>query len=326
MNELYPLRFQPRFKEKIWGGSRIRSVYSFEEAPSESCGEAWLISGVASDPSIVSNGHYAGNELNELVEVFMGDLVGDKVYEECGDEFPILLKIIDAQDWLSIQVHPDDELAMKRYGTHGKSEMWYILDALPGSELISGFNRPMDREAYVRHLKDKNLSDVLNHEKVSKGDVFHMPAGRIHALGPGVMLAEVQQTSDITYRIHDWDRVGADGQPREMHISEALDAIDFSKPDSYRTVYPAEFNASNSLVDSKHFSTNLLSFDQILSKDYSGIDSFVIYLCIEGSMILSTGPYLERLHAGEAILVPNTIQSARLQAAPVAKALEVFIR
>ncbi len=286
------------------------------------------MSGVDENQTGITNGFLAGNELNELVEIYMGDLVGDAVYERFGNEFPILVKFIDAADYLSIQVHPDDELAAKRNIGYGKSEMWYIIDADPGSELISGFSRKVDRQTYLDHLKNKSLRDILNFEKVSKGDVFYMPAGRVHALGPGIFLAEIQQTSDTTYRIYDWDRVDAEGKSRDLHVEEALDAIDFNVYDDYKSKYEARKNGSVNLVTSPYFTTNLIQLDQALAKDYTEIDSFVIYVCVEGAVTIVHSGETElqvSISQGEALLIPAAIDRVDLVPTTASKILEVYI-
>ncbi|HER08916.1 MAG TPA: mannose-6-phosphate isomerase, partial [Bacteroides sp.] len=202
--KLYPLKFKPILKDKIWGGSRLREVLGKEA--SDRAGESWEISGVSGDISVVENGFLAGNDLTELVEVYMGDLVGEHIYEQFGLEFPLLIKFIDANDFLSIQVHPGDELARERHNSFGKTEMWYIVEAEADGQLIAGFNREMDRDTYLEHLQRGTLKEIVNFERVKKGDIYYMPSGRIHAIGAGVLLAEIQQTSDVTYRIYDWDR------------------------------------------------------------------------------------------------------------------------
>lgn len=326
--QLYPLKFSPVLKDKIWGGNKIKSVLGIDFAPLPNCGEAWVLSGVDGNQTGIVNGFLAGNDLNELVEVYMGDLVGDKVYERFGDEFPILVKFIDAADYLSIQVHPDDELAAKRNIGYGKSEMWYIIDADPGAELISGFSKKVDQQTYLKHLNDKNLKQILNAEKVAAGDVFYMPAGRVHALGPGIFLAEIQQTSDTTYRIYDWDRVDSEGKSRELHIEEALDAIDFNVYDDYKSQYQHKQNGTATLVNSPFFTTSLIQLDQALAKDYSELDSFVIYVCVGGSVTIvhdgETEPQVT-ISQGEAILLPASIDRVDIIPSSDSKLLEVYI-
>lgn len=326
--QLYPLKFSPVLKDKIWGGNKIKSVLGIDFAPLPNCGEAWVLSGVDGNQTGIVNGFLAGNDLNELVEVYMGDLVGDKVYERFGDEFPILVKFIDAADYLSIQVHPDDELAAKRNIGYGKSEMWYIIDADPGAELISGFSEKVDQQTYLKHLNDKSLKQILNAEKVTAGDVFYMPAGRVHALGPGIFLAEIQQTSDTTYRIYDWDRVDSEGKSRELHIEEALDAIDFNVYDDYKSQYQPKQNGTATLVNSPFFITSLIQLDQALAKDYSELDSFVIYVCVGGSVTIvhdgETEPQVT-ISQGEAILLPASIDRVDIIPSSDSKLLEVYI-
>ena len=325
MNELYPMKFVPRFKEKIWGGDRMKTVLGMNFSPLKNCGEAWIISGVPGSETIVSNGFLRGNELNELVEVYMEDLVGEAAFDTYGNEFPLLVKFIDSNDSLSIQVHPDDALAARRGLGNGKSEMWYILEADPGSEIISGFNRKMDVKTYLEFLEKNRLTDILNKEKAKKGDVFFIPAGRIHALGPGILLAEIQQTSDTTYRIYDWDRVDDEGKSRELHLDLALEAIDFATPDSYRTPYKNVLNKTTSLVSCPQFSTQILAIDKPLRKDYSELDSFVIYVCVEGSLRVECGASPETLRKGECLLIPAITAEIVLVPSEECRILETFV-
>ena len=285
-----------------------------------------MLSGVPGSQTEVVNGFLAGNDLNELLEIYMDELVGEKVYEKYPDEFPILVKFIDANDWLSVQVHPDDALAARRNIGSGKTEMWYILDAEPGAELISGFKRGTDAATYLEFLEKKKLKEILNIEKVSRGDVFFIPSGRVHALGPGILLAEIQQTSDTTYRMYDWDRVDAEGKPRELHTGLALDAIDFSPVDSYRTMYTPEINETVTLADSPFFTTNLLEFDFATRKDYGELDSFIIYICIGGKAAITAYEEQVTLTAGEILLLPATIDDISIAPDPNIRILEVYIR
>jgi len=324
MKKLYPLKFKSIFKDKIWGGQKIKEVFGKDFSPLPNCGEAWVVSGVPGFESVVENGFLAGNELNELIAVFMGDLVGDKIYEEFGEEFPVLIKFIDASDYLSIQVHPDDELAKKRGFKNGKTEMWYIIDAEKDAELISGFSKKVTKDDYVRHLENKTLKSILNVEKVKKDEVYFMPSGRVHALGPGIMLAEIQQTSDTTYRIYDWDRIGVDGLPRDLHINEALDAIDFNVYDNYKIDYKTDIDKTSEILKTVHFTTNILQFNNFIQKDYSELDSFVIYICIQGKVTVNSNQAVE-FKAGEAILIPNSVNIVELIPAMESKILEVYI-
>jgi mannose-6-phosphate isomerase len=325
MQSLYPFKFDPEYKEKIWGGQKIKNHLKMDYGDLPNCGEAWLISGVEGNPTNISNGYLAKNELNELVEVFMGDLVGDKVYEQFGDVFPILVKLIDSNDWLSVQVHPDDALAAKRNIGYGKTEMWYIMQADQNAQLISGFNRKMDREEYLQHLKQGKIKDILNFEQVKQGDVFFIPAGRVHALGPGCLLAEIQQTSDTTYRIYDWARPDKDGKMRELQTEEALEAIDFETKTDYKSPYEKVLNKTSPIVQSTHFTTNIISLDQAMGKDYSEIDSFVILLCTEGSLELKWENGTIDIKKAETVLIPNLLKRVQLLPKATSELLEVYI-
>ncbi|MEI7490649.1 MAG: type I phosphomannose isomerase catalytic subunit [Bacteroidota bacterium] len=324
MNTLYPLKFKPLFREKIWGGQKLKSSLGLNIPPRTDTGEAWMLSGVPGSQTRVANGFLKGNELNELLEIYMDELVGEKNFAKHKEEFPILVKFIDANDWLSVQVHPDDALAAKRKLGGGKTEMWYVLDAIPGAQLISGFNRKISRDFYLKNVKEKTLGNILNFETVSKGDVFYMPAGRVHALGPGVVLAEIQQTSDTTYRIYDWDRVDKEGKAREMHTELALDAIDFKVPQSYRTGYTASGNHTVSLVQCPYFMTNLLDFNLPIAKDYSEIDSYVILICLEGDAEIAFVSGKENITKGEVLLIPAFLDKIALLPRPSCKILEVY--
>jgi len=326
MQKLYPLKFKPIFKDKVWGGQKIKTELGMDYGNLPNCGEVWVISGVEGNPSIAENGFLAGNELNELVEVFMGDLVGDRIYDQFGDEFPLLIKFIDASDWLSIQVHPDDKLAKKRNLGNGKTEMWYILEADKNAQLISSFNREMDKETYLKHLENKTLKDILNFEKVKKGDVFFMPAGRVHAIGPGILLTEIQQTSDTTYRIYDWDRVDAAGMQRELHTEAALDAIDFGFHDEYKTNYTTKPNHTSKIIDDPKFNTNIIALDQVLKKDFEELDSFVIYIGVEGATSLKWNNGEVMVKPGEAVIKPAILNEIELIPVMASKLLEVYIK
>jgi len=287
----------------------------------------WALSGYPGSESIVSNGFLAGNDLNELLEVYMDELVGEKIYQTYGNVFPLLIKILDANDWLSIQVHPDDKLAHERGLEGGKTEMWYVLQAEKDSKLISGFNQKINQQVYLQKLKEGKLTDILNFEQVQAGDVFFMPAGRVHALGPGIMLAEIQQTSDTTYRIYDWDRKDDQGKARDLHLEEAMGAIDFEVPDTYRSTYVKKKNETVSLVSDPHFISNLLDLDTALQKDFTELDSFVIYLCVEGKChVVEADSEKVSLEAGRVALLPASTSQIHLIPEGKAKLLEVYIQ
>lgn len=220
---LYPLTFETIFKDKIWGGQKIKTILGKDFSPLPNCGETWEVSDVDGNLSVVKEGGLQGKSLHELVEQYKGDLVGDHVYEKYGNRFPLLVKFIDANDDLSIQVHPDDKLAAERKSGFGKTEMWYIMQADEGAKLNSGFNREVTQEEYVKAVADNTIQDLLNIETAQPGDVFFLPAGRVHYIGKGLLLAEIQQTSDTTYRIYDFDRVDATtGQKRELHTEQEI--------------------------------------------------------------------------------------------------------
>jgi mannose-6-phosphate isomerase len=322
-NELYPLKFKPIFKEKIWGGNKIQTKLGMDFSPLLNCGEAWVLSGYGEEISEVTNGFLAENQLDELIEVYMGDLVGEAVYEKYGTKFPLLIKILNSNDWLSIQVHPDDKLAKSRHNDLGKTEMWYIAEAEPGAELISGFNSEMTSEEYLFNLSNGTLKEIMNYEKVQKGDVYFIPAGRVHALGPGLLLFEIQQSSDITYRIYDFDRIDEKGNARQLHTDQALEAIDFTKQNTYRTEYKAEFNKTVPIVESTYFNTSLIHFGTPVVKDYSGIDSFVILQCVEGICTIVCDEFNETIHAGEVMLIPAIMERIELIPMIETKILEI---
>ena len=326
MSGLYPIKFEPICLEKIWGGNRLKTLLN-KRYDTKNCGESWEISGVEGNISVVANDFLKGNDLNELMEIYMGDLVGDKVYERFGNEFPLLIKFIDAQDDLSIQVHPNDELSKERHNAFGKTEMWYVLDAAEGALINSGFNQPVDKEKYLEYLENGELIDLLKYDEVKVGDVFFIPAGRVHAIGKGSMVAEIQQTSDVTYRIFDYNRKDDKGNERELHTELALDAIDFSYLDEYKTKYKTELNKSVEIVKCKYFTTNIIELNQPVEKDYSLLDSFVIYINLEGDFEIETDEGTVNVGKGETILIPASLEIIKLNpAGEKVKLLEVYIQ
>ncbi|HRY98689.1 MAG TPA: class I mannose-6-phosphate isomerase [Bacteroidales bacterium] len=320
---LYPLKFKDIYKEKVWGGRRLSSLLGKDTSPIADCGEAWVLSGLPGDASEVSNGYLAGNSLNELVEIYMDDLVGETAYERYGEEFPLLFKFIDAHDWLSVQVHPDDILARERGMARGKTELWYVIHAEPGAQLISGFNQALTEKVYLDHLAMGKLKDILNFTEVKKGDVFFMPPGRVHALGPGIVIAEVQQAADITYRIYDWDRPDKDGQMRELHTELAMKALDLSGLGEERLHYHTVLNQTMPLSSNDHFRCGLLHLTQSLHKDLRYADVCVVYLCLGGQATLAWEEGSEEIRAGEAVLVPAMMDSISLRPHGSASFLEV---
>lgn len=311
---LYPLTFDTIFKDKIWGGQKIKTVLGKDFAPLPNCGETWEVSDVEGNVSVVKEGNLKGESLRDLVAQYEEELVGKHVYQQYGDRFPLLIKFIDANDDLSIQVHPNDELAKQRGSGYGKTEMWYIMQADEGAKLNSGFNREVSKEEYVQAVADNTIQDILNIEPAKPGDVFFLPAGRVHYIGKGLLLAEIQQTSDTTYRIYDFDRVDqTTGEKRELHTELAVDAIDYHHYNQYKTQYVSEENASVNAVKSDYFVTNVLNFNQEVAHDYTQIDSFVILICVGGGLTIEAeGGYHVSLKMGQCALIPASVQQVTL--------------
>ncbi len=322
---LYPIKFRPQYFEKIWGGNKIKTFLKKNVKNLCNCGESWEVSGIDGKVSEVENGFLAENDLTELTEVYMGDLVGDSVFDQFGLTFPLLVKFIDAQRDLSVQVHPDDELAQQRYGTNGKSEMWHVLQAEPGSGLYIGFKKGVQKDDYLRAVEAGNVDQLLNFFPVTAGDTFFIPAGTVHAIGKGVLLAEIQQSSDCTYRIFDWNRTDESGNPRELHTQEALDAIHFDADDDYHLYYEPIVNKSVPLCNSDFFKVNYLKFNGPIEKVYLKIDSFVLYICTEGKMLISYEGENYLLAKGEVIMMPAMATEAILVPDGEATVLEVHL-
>lgn len=301
---LYPLKFKPILKSIIWGGDEICKFKGITPAQ-DGIGESWEVSGVDGNISVVANGELAGKQLDEIVAAYKDQLVGKKVYNKFNTTFPLLIKFIDARDNLSIQVHPNDELAKKRHNSFGKTEMWYVINATDNACLYSGFSKQLNPESYEQSIKDNTFMDYLQKHEVSKGDVFFLPAGRVHAIGAGCFVAEIQQTSNITYRIYDYNRKDAKGNTRELHTELAKDAIDYKVYDNYRTDYLNDKNRLVELESCQYFTTDLLKLDKVMKRDISGIDSFVIYICMGGSGKIkdNKGNTID-IKQGETILIP----------------------
>jgi mannose-6-phosphate isomerase len=319
------IKFEPILKDKIWGGEKLASLLN-KQSKRKDIGESWEISDVEGDTSMVTNSHLKGKNLKELISEFKSDLVGEKIYTHFGEKFPLLIKFIDAKEALSIQLHPNDTLAKERHNSFGKTEMWYVMQADKNANLIVGFQKEVSSEDYIKHLDTKSLLDVLNVDEVQKGDVYFIPTGRVHAIGAGVLLAEIQQTSDITYRIYDWDRPNPDGTFRDLHTEEAIDAIDYSAKDSYKTMYYKKENASSEIVSCQYFTTNVLPIKGEVSINHQEKDSFVIYMCVEGSVIFQYENQTEKLKTGETILVPACIKNIKIIADQASELLEVYIK
>lgn len=310
---LYPLKFNPILKSMIWGGEKLRQ-YKAISTDQKNIGESWELSGVPGNESVVSNGEFAGRTIMELIKEYSPELLGRNVYETCGEKFPLLIKFIDARDDLSIQVHPDDAMAQAVHGQpFGKTEMWYVVSADKDAHLMSDLSAEITPEEYVSRVENNTITDVLCDYKVASGDVFFLPAGRIHSIGKGCFIAEIQQTSDLTYRIYDFGRLGLDGKPRELHTELAKDAIDYSVSEDYRTAYTAAQNEDTLLVECEYFKTHLLDLTEPLSVDVKSKDSFMIVICLEGQGELKDSEgNVVALKQGETVLVPALTDNVTL--------------
>ncbi|NQW37162.1 MAG: class I mannose-6-phosphate isomerase [Flavobacteriales bacterium] len=321
----YPIKFEPILQEKIWGGSKLKSLLN-KASNKQNIGESWEISDVDNNISVVANGDYKGKTLQDLIALFKGDLVGEKVYKHFGEKFPLLIKFIDAKEALSIQLHPDDALAKKRHNSFGKTEMWYVMQADKNANLIVGFKEDCTKEIYLDYLNRDKIADLLNTDIVKPGDVYFIPTGRIHAIGLGVLLAEIQQTSDITYRIYDWNRKDSEGKGRELHTQEALDAIDYKSNESYKTDYQTQENTVSSLIECPYFTTNIIELSKEIAINNTDKDSFVIYICTKGKARIdySFGQSVEMV-MGETVLIPSSLKNFKFNADEASTLLEVFI-
>ena len=325
MSELYPLKFETVLKEKVWGGNALATHFNKKTNGSNHIGESWELSAIADDQSVISNGFLAGNNIEEVIEVYMGDITGDQLYEKFGNEFPLLIKFIEAQEDLSIQVHPNDNLAKKRHKAYGKSEMWYILECKKNSKIYTGFKPGVTKEIYEDALKNNRIEDIMNVETPEPGNAFFTPAGRVHAIGAGIVLVEIQQTSDITYRIFDWNRKGTGKEKRELHTDLALDAIDFNQNGSNKLSKLPVINNNLNLVNCEFFNTNLLWFNKAIDKEYHFIDSFVVYICTDGEFQICWDGNTEKVIKGETVLLPAMIKEVTLKPLNEARLLEVYV-
>jgi mannose-6-phosphate isomerase len=318
--ELYPLQFAPIFKERIWGGEKLKTILN-KSISSKITGESWELSTVAGDVSVVSNGIFKGKSLNDLIASYPEYLLGVKVIERFGKEFPLLFKYLDAREDLSIQVHPNDALAKERHNSFGKTEMWYVLQADKDSNLIVGFKEDSNALEYVENLEKKTLLNLLDEVKVNVGDVFFLETGTVHAIGSGLVIAEIQQTSDITYRLYDFDRVDAAGNQRELHIDLALDAINYKKTDAYKK-YDKKSNQSNVMVACPYFTTNFIPLSGAIAVEKDG-SSFTVYMCVDGTVVLKYDQVTYSYKKGDTILIPAALNSFTLEGN--ASLLEIYI-
>ncbi len=321
-NKLYPLKFQPIVKEKVWGGEKLKTILQ-KKTDFEKTGESWEISAIENSVSKVINGKLKNHSLTELLAVYKEDLVGKKVYQTYGQKFPLLFKFLDAGQNLSLQLHPNDEIAKERHNSFGKSEMWYILQAEKNAGIYVGFIPGTTQQDYLEHLEKGNLEKIMNFEKVKPGDVFYIKPGLVHSIGKGVLLAEIQQSSDITYRLYDWNRKDLNGKPRELHTELALDAIDFQF-DEFKIKYNCSPNTFQQLVKSKFYTTRKINLNKSLQLNYSETDSFVVFMCVKGEVEIKTNSETLHLNCGETAMIPASIKQLELQTT-TAELLEITL-
>lgn len=305
---LYPFLFHPNLHTVVWGGHRLQ-VYKGLQSTDEPIGESWEVSAVPSSTSIISNGSFAGRDIISVISEYPEDILGKAVNEKYHGQLPLLVKFIDAEHDLSIQVHPNDEMAQREHGKMGKSEMWYVIKADEGSHLYAGFKQEITPEEYQQRIADGTIIDVLADHQVKAGDVFYLPAGRIHAICGGILLAEVQQSSDVTYRIYDYNRPGMDGKPRQLHTELAAQALDYHVEENYRTEYVDNPNKAIQIIDSPYFDVRVMEISKPFHRDLRKYDSFIISMCIEGDCKLcvrSTGDEI-LLRQGSSTLIPAAI-------------------
>ncbi len=321
----YPIKFEPILKEKIWGGEKLIKLLG-KKSDKKNIGESWEISDVNDDVSVVANGFLKGKTLKEIIVEYGDKLVGENVYTKFGNKFPLLIKFIDAKTPLSIQLHPNDELAKKRHNSFGKTEMWYVMQADKKSNLIVGFKENINSKVYLNHLNNKNLVDILNFEEAKKGDAYVIGAGRVHSIGEGVLLAEIQQASDITYRIYDWDRKDDNGNYRDLHTKQAIDAIDYKFQENYKTSYSKIENRASKIVSCPYYTTNILPINGKVLIDHFDKDSFVIYMCVKGKVTIEYNSNLSiSLNLGETVLIPADLKQFSINSLEQSDLLEIFI-
>jgi len=305
---LYPFLFEPNLHKVVWGGNRLRP-YKGMEPTDEPIGESWEVSAVPGSIGIISNGPLAGRDLVSVINEAPEAILGEAVNRQYNGQMPLLVKFIDAKRDLSIQVHPNDEMAKRVHGKMGKSEIWYVIDALPGSYLYAGFKETITPYEYKKRVQDGSITEVLAKHEVKAGDVFYLPAGRVHAICGGILLAEVQQSSDVTYRIFDYNRPGLDGKPRELHTELAAEALDFHVEDEYRTMYADDINRSNQIISSPYFSVRVTELTKAFHRNLIKYDSFIISMCIKGDCLIRIRETGEEvlLKEGNSCLIPAAI-------------------
>lgn len=318
--QTYPLQFEPILKERIWGGEKLKTILN-KPIVSKITGESWELSTVEGDVSVVANGVLKGKSLMDLINDMPDEILGTAVYKRFGKQFPLLFKYLDAREDLSIQVHPNDTLAKERHNSFGKTEMWYVMQADTDARIIVGFKEDSSKEEYLQHLNDKSLVSILDDVKAKSGDVFFLETGTVHAIGAGLVVAEIQQTSDITYRLYDFDRKDAQGNTRELHVDLALDAINYNKVDTQKR-YETKTNTSNVVVDCPYFTTNFIPLENKIEVAKSG-ETFTVYMCIEGSFEIEYDGFKHLYKKGDTVLVPAEINAFVLNGN--ASILEIYI-
>ena len=319
MDLLYPIKFTPQSKDRIWGGNSLKTKYG-KPFKNEKIGESWEISSVPNSISRVSNGFLKGKGLDELLKTYKSRLVGKYIYKKHKIKFPILVKLIDAKDKLSIQTHPDDKISKIRHSSTGKTEFWYVMDSKKNSQIVLGFKKGITKKIYKKHVLKGTIDQIVEYKSINSGDCYLINPGQIHAIGNGIILAEIQQTSDVTYRIYDYDRIDVNGKKRELHTDLAEDVIDFENRDNFNL----NNKKTNNLVNSKYFKINILNISEELILDFNKIDSFSIFICIEGKLKYFEKNNSGTLTRGSSILIPAEINKVILKGEKV-KLLHVYM-
>ena len=312
MKLLYPLEFIPQPKKRIWGGNKLRKIYN-KPFNGDQIGESWEVSTIPNSISKVAYGTLKGLSLDKLILEYKYRLVGKSVYEKYNNKFPILIKFIDAKEDLSVQLHPNDDIAKTRHSSFGKTEMWYIMDSNPESKLILGFKEEVTKKIYLNHLKNNTLNEILNYESISPGDALLINPGKVHAIGGGILLAEIQQSSDITYRIYDYQRKDQNGQYRELHTDLAEDIIDFKNRNNFRLKYNFKENNIDYLVNSKHFKTKIHNINKRLILSFQKVDSFVVLICVKGNFNFFQSNYNGSVNLGSCLMIPAELDNIILE-------------
>lgn len=323
---LYPLKFMPLFKDKIWGGNKVRDLVGIDYSPLNRLGELWVLSNIEGEETVVENGFLRETTLSEVIEMYNDELLGEDNFERFGNDFPLLIKIIDAHDNLSVQVHPDDSYAHKHNMANGKTEMWYVLQADQGAKIYDGFTQKETKSDIINRLNNHTLTDVLHSDDAEKGDLYFLPAGQVHAIGKGVLLAEIQQSSDSTFRIYDWDRVDDKGNPRQLHLEQGLSVMNFNKQiGSSKVDYHYHLNKTTNLVKCPYFTTNIIPLTSPLKKDYTLYDTFFLYFCVAGKGMINCLNQRIPLKAGEIMMIPAISEEVIIEPNNMMEILEITI-